>query len=221
MADLFDENYPDIGVKFAIIFVIDVSASMADHIEELSKSINNFLDGAVADRRIKLMTDIEIITFSHLVETSAVWSDISNVPHQKFVANGSTNIRDAMIKAKDDARQRTMDYVVSGIRAYKPWIILMTDGHSDPDKPVDDIAAELRQRERDGKVHVCALGLGAGFEKSELEKFTDNTLAITDWDFEKFFGWLRRSLPVVCTFFDEPKIDEDLIVMHEAFINNG
>ena len=223
MPDIGDDNYVESGEKFAVVFVIDVSGSMGGQIENLSENFNMFLDRAKANHKVSLKMDLEVITFSHIIDTPVTWSNVEGVPYQKFVANGSTNIRDAMIKANADARQRTIDYDANGIRAYKPWIVLMTDGYSDGDKPVDQIAAELRQREKEGKVHVFALGMGTGFKKSELEKFTDKTLAITDWDFEKFFEWLGRSVAVISSTNVGDKAqtivseDDDLLDMSVAF----
>ena len=225
MSDLGDDGYVESGEKFAVIFVIDVSGSMANEIENLSENFNMFLDKSKNNYKVNLKMDLEVITFSHEINTPVTWSNVEGVPYQSFKAYGSTNMRDAMIKAKNDAKQRTEDYESHNIRAYKPWIVLMTDGYSDPDKPVDDIAAELRQREKDGKVHVFALGMGTGFKSSELEKFTDAVLAITDWDFEKFFEWLGRSVAVVSSKAigsDGPIVSEDqdlvdMIDMNEAF----
>jgi uncharacterized protein YegL len=170
---------------------------MTPHVDQLSSSFNNFLDVAKSDNKVSTKADIEIITFSDNARIANSWSNIGGVPYQHFTAAGMTNMRDAMILAKEEARSRTKSYKDGGIRAYKPWIVLMTDGYPDGDKPIDSIAAELRQREIDGKVHVWALGMGTDFNKKTLDMFTDKTFAITNWNFETFFSWLGKSVAVV------------------------
>lgn len=197
MSDIGEDLYPESGQKFAVVLVVDVSGSMEPHIDQLNASFNEFLDEAKADNDVSTKADIEVITFNHDVKIASPWSDIGGVPYQNFKASGTTNLRDALILAKEEARARTIAYKNEGIRAYTPWIISMTDGYPDSDKPINAIAAELRQREAEGKVHNFALGMGTGFNKTILELITDKTLAITDWDFKSFFGWLGKSLAIV------------------------
>lgn len=215
-----DDNI-ECGQKFAIAMVIDVSGSMCAHVDKLSESFNSFLDAAKADYKIANKADVAVITFNSDVYVNVPFNNISAVGYQHFTASGGTSIAAAMEKANELVRERTREYNRNGIRAYKPWIVLMTDGYSGDS--VDSIAATLKQRERDGKVRIFALGMGTGFDKSTLAKFTDKTLAITDWDFEQFFGWLGRSVAVVSTSTPGSSnqqicsVDDDLMDMSQQY----
>lgn len=202
MADIGDDNYTLNDEKFAVVMVIDVSGSMVYQIEALSTAFNRFIEESRMNDDVRNAVDIAVITFgSDVKDELNGFCDISSVPKMHFSVRGSTNMAGALELANQMARDRTHLYKHNGIVAYKPWIVLMTDGYPDgyPDKISDYIAIteKIRQREGDGKLRTFALGMGDRFEKSILEQFTDKCFAITDWNFSEFFSWLGKSLAVV------------------------
>ena len=198
MSDVGDEDYTINGKKFAVVMVLDVSGSMSSQIQALEDNFNRFIDYAKEDKDIRQTMDLALITFgSDVKDEFDGFTDIKGVPHIQLKTRGSTNMSDALRMANQMARDRTRTYRNTGIEAYKPWIILMTDGYPDDEISTRAIASEIRNREKDEKVHAFALGMGTGFNKSILEEMTNKCFAITDWDFEMFFSWLGKSVAQV------------------------
>ena len=198
MSDVGDDDYILSGKKFAVCMVIDVSGSMGPYAGELSKKFNEFIDNAMEDRDVRNTMDLAVLTFATNVNDEFNgFSDIKGINHMNFVANGSTNMADALVKANDMVRERTHTYRRMGIEAYKPWIILMSDGYPNNVEAVANIGATIKQREKDGKVHIFALGMGTDFDKSVLLSVSEKCFAITDWNFSEFFTWLGKSVAMV------------------------
>ncbi len=200
MADIGDDNYTLNDKKFAVVMVIDVSGSMAYQIEALSTAFNRFIQESRANSDVRNAVDIAVITFgSDVRDEFNGFCDISSVPEMHFSLRGSTNMTDALELANQMARDRTHLYARNGITAYKPWIMLMTDGFPDDPQSYMSVAQKIKQREADGKLHTFVLGMGDGFNRKLLQELTNKCFAITDWDFSEFFSWLGKSLAVVST----------------------
>lgn len=198
MSDVYDSDYTINGKKFAVCMVIDVSGSMSPYVDELSEKFNEFISNAKEDNDVKNTMDLAVLTFSSDVNDELNgFSDIKGVQRMNFSAYGTTNMSLALERANEMVRERTHVYRRMGIEAYKPWIILMTDGYPDDAYAVSAIGSILKQREKDGKVHVFALGMGRDFDKNVLMSVADKCFAITDWNFAEFFTWLGKSVAMV------------------------
>ena len=201
MSDVTDEDYTLNGKKFAVVMALDVSYSMSNYLEELSNKFNDFVRFAKNNKDVSETMDLALITFGTDVQDEFDgFTDVKGIPEMNFKARGNTNMKEALELATSMARERTHIYKHANIEAYKPWIILMTDG--EPNGGIDEIApaaTALKQREADGKVHVFAVGMGPGFNKNVLTSITDKCFAISDWNFEEFFTWLGKSVAMVST----------------------
>lgn len=198
MSDIGDDDYTLCDKKFAVVMVIDVSGSMHNEIGAMTHAFNEFIDASKKNDDVRNAVDIAILTFnSNVKDELNGFSDISGVPRMNFTAGGSTNMAEALRIAKDMARERTLLYNTSGIRAFKPWILLMTDGYPDSEGDYKAIAAEIRQREDAGKVRTFAVGMGDGYNAELLKALTDKCFALNDWDFSKFFSWLGKSFAII------------------------
>lgn len=214
-------------IRFPVVFVISAHNMEEEQVAELEKNFNLFLDRAKAEDFQRNIVETMVISYLN-PHTKTIpwvlwgdWYDIKKIPYQYIddLYDGGSNIRDAMTVARDVAKYRLSDHMGGDLLIRNSWIILMT---SDPStEPVDEIASELR----DSVWSVTfAVGMGAYYNPSELEKFTDKTMAITDGDYEKFFDWLLSALLTECRtgryVEDSMPNDERMIEMHKAFINN-
>lgn len=197
MSDVTDADYTINDTKFAVVMVVDVSGSMSPYIDQLTTKFNDFLDYAKENNDVRDTMDLAVLAFGdNTVDLLEGFSDIKGIPHLKFQTQTITNMGAALTKANELARERTMTYKKMGIQAFKPWIILMTDGY--PSDDITAIASTLRQREADGKIHVFALGMGEGFDRTVLQSIAgDRCFAIPDWNFAEFFSWLGKSVAQV------------------------
>lgn len=198
MSDVGDDDYTINGKKFAVVMVLDVSGSMSNQIGSLEDSFNRFIDYAKENKDVRQTMDLALLTFGTDVKDEFNgFTDIKDVPYINLNTRGSTNMTEALRIANEMARERTRTYRHTGIEAYKPWIILMTDGYPDNIESATAMASEIRKRESEGKIHAFALGMGTEYNRTVLEAMTDKCFAITDWDFETFFSWLGKSVAQV------------------------
>ncbi len=196
--DIGDDNYTLSDKKFALVMVMDVSGSMSAEIDAMTKAFNSFIDASRQNYDVKNAVDIAIITFGTDVKDELNgFCDISNVPKMNFTCRGSTNMSEALQLANQMARDRTHIYKSNGIEAYKPWILLMTDGYPNSVPDYEAVAKIIRERENAGKVRTFAVGMGTAYNKELLRKLTDKCLSVNEWDFQQLFSWLGKSLATV------------------------
>lgn len=196
--DIGDDDYTLSDKKFALVMVIDVSVSMVNEIDSMTEAFNNFIEASKENYDVKNAVDIAIITFGTDVKNELNgFCDISNIPKMNFTCRGSTNMSEALKLANQMARDRTHIYRNNGIEAYKPWILLMTDGYPNSISDYEVIAKAIREREDAGKIRTFAVGMGTGYNKRLLQKLTDKCLSVDEWDFQQLFSWLGKSLATV------------------------
>lgn len=198
MSDMDGRGHIINGKRFAVTMVIDVSCSMADELGALTEGFNDFIDCAKEDDCVKNTMDIAVLTFgSDVKDEFGGFIGIEDVHHMTFATRGSTNMTDALKMAYQMTRERTIRYAESGIEAYRPWIMLMSDGVPDDEGGVRDIGQTLREREMAGKLHVFALGMGTEYGSDILQAVSSRCFAINDWNITEFFRWLGKSMAKV------------------------
>jgi len=191
-----DEDYVDCSEHIPIVFVLDTSGSMNCCIDSLNNELNKTIHAIKNDHSKNI--DVCIITFGTQAVELLPFTNILNASDIKLVADGTTNMRDALELALDRVRTRHRYYSSLGIRSFKPWIIIMTDGFPDPDKPIDEISSKIRRMEQEGKLHCFAVGIGDSFDETALRMCTDRIIKnIDDFNFSDFFSWLGRSVAMV------------------------
>lgn len=196
--DIGDDNYTLSDKKFAVVMVMDVSGSMCYEIDAMTRAFNNFIEVSRQNCDVKNAVDIAIITFGTDVKNELNgFCDISYVPQMNFTCRGSTNMSEALRVADQMASDRRRLYKSSGIVAYPPWIVLMTDGYPDSVPDYEAVAETIKEKEDAGKVRVFAVGMGTGYNKELLRKLTDKCFSIDEWDFQQLFSWLGKSLAIV------------------------
>lgn len=210
--DLFNDrpvleaSYPHL----ALALVLDISASMQTEengikrIDSLNKAINKIIDTINEDALLKNILDLGIFVFGEKDKEPVYqgFCAISNCEHITLQANdGETWVADALNTAVDRLRERTNLYAQGG-GAFRPYLILITDGNFfDYPDDLDTIAEKVRQREREGKLDFFALGF-EGSNRTQLENFTNNServIEVKGSNLVEFFKWLRCVLPYKIT----------------------
>jgi len=176
-------------------------------IDLLNNSINEMVSEMNKDSRLNTIVDLSIFTFGdegkrnpHMGFMSIV--DVANdIGKIRLEANdGSTHITNVLREAVEFTRERANSYRT----AYKPWVVIITDGaFHDNDGELNDVGRIMRQRAQEGKQNFFGFGV-PGFNRQQLEKFCEPNEAsvrvvdIKDADnLPKLFAWIGRSMKKV------------------------
>jgi len=187
----------------ALSLVLDVSLSMEGNpIDSLNNAVNEMIQQMKEDSRLKNIVDLAIFIFGErgrdpIYRGFRAIADCDTVRLE--ATDGSTHVSDALERAAEFSKKRCGAYDRAG-GAYKPWIVLITDGEFyDSRDALDRVGNALKERERQGKLQFFALGVG-GYDRAQLEKLTNNPHQIIDAkvaNFGEFFSWIGRSLKAV------------------------
>lgn len=165
----------DFAVKAArplpVIILADTSGSMSidGKIEAMNQSLRDMVKSFAAESRVRGEIHLGVITFggsatAHLPLTPA--HQIQGI--DEFVASGGTPMGAAM----DIARQLVEDQALIPSRAYRPILVLISDGH-----PTDDWEGPfhaLLASERAMKATRIALAIGNDADEAMLNEFAND-----------------------------------------------
>jgi uncharacterized protein YegL len=179
-----------------VILLADVSGSMSVNgkIDVLNASVYEMIRDFAKEDSARAEIHASVITFGgkganlHQPLTPA-----ENIAWTAMSANGKTPMGAAFSLARELIENKE---TISG-RAYRPTIILVSDG-----KPTDDWEvplAELIGSERASKAFRFAMGIGDDAEVDTLQKFADQTAHVftageAGGDIRKFFKWVTMSV---------------------------
>lgn len=187
----------------ALAIVVDVSASMSGaKIQSLNTAVNDLILQIQKDSRLKDIVDLGIFAFGEkgkepIHQGFRAVSDCTRI--SLAAEDRSTYITSALDKAVEMLRTRCGVYSRGG-GAYKPWIVVITDGefHDSPAE-LNAAAARLKKRESEGKLQVFCLGVD-GYNRSQLEQLTNNNQHVLDIDIRnvtEFLSWIGKSFAII------------------------
>ncbi|MDR1421988.1 MAG: VWA domain-containing protein [Coriobacteriales bacterium] len=180
----------------ALMLLVDVSGSMSGTpIDELNKGIARFKRDMLKDPKTASVLDVGIITFSDANKYIQPFAPVTAMADHTLRPEGSTEMNKAVKAALTEVDNQYRRYLSQGIRPYKPWVLLITDGY--PNTPVDEAAEVVRQMEADGKLKLLAFGCGS-YSSETLHKLAgEKVTRLTDYDFTKLFDWVHKSMRAV------------------------
>ena len=197
---VLDSSNPHI----ALALVLDVSYSMQGvKMDSLNTAVNNLIKQVQSDDRIRDTVDLGIFVFGEKGR-NPVYSGFQAMSEYGKVrieaTDGSTYVAESLRITVDTIRNR-VDLYAQGGGAYKPWIILITDGGFHDGADLNEIAARLRQRQEDNKLQFFGLGV-EGYNRKQLESLTNNPRQIIEVkaiNFNDFLSWVGRSMATIST----------------------
>ena len=182
-----------------VIFLIDVSGSMGEIIDEtdmretgqtvfVDGRVWNLVEGGISriqlcnkccakmlesfsdSERNNIEIDVAIITFGSTVQIHTPLTSASEIVWQELQqTDGDTPLGEALKIAKNMIENKS----IVPSRAYRPAVILVTDG-----RPNDNWEEALNLFVSEGRSSKCdriALGIGRDFDESVLSKFIEGT----------------------------------------------
>ena len=151
-----------------VVLVLDISGSMSGaKIRNLNDAVKNMLDTFRDNENGETEIHVAIITFGAEVRLHQPLASASQIAWHDLSASGSTPLGTACRMAKAMIEDR--DVLPS--RAYRPTVVLFTDG-----QPTDDWKQPLESFITEGRSSKCfrmAMAIGADADEKVLGKFTE------------------------------------------------
>lgn len=179
--------------RVAVALLLDVSSSMdGDPIAALNAALRDFADEVKGDHLASKRVDLAVIPFSTQVGEGVFEPGHAFQPPE-LVADGYTAMGAAIVYAIDLVKLRVETYRREGLQFYKPWVLLITDGH-----PTDSIE-EAAQRVHVGTRDFTFFAVGVtGADMGKLRQISvRQPLELDGLKFAEFFVWLSASLCAV------------------------
>lgn len=154
-----------------IIVLADTSGSMSDDgkIEALNKALKDMISTFAAESRLRAELQVAVITFGGTAEVHLPLTAAHKIEaFKQLPANGGTPMGEAFLLAAEMIEDK--EQIPS--RAYKPVVILISDGH--PTDNFDLGMTKLLNGERSAKATRFAMGIGSDADLSLLGDFAND-----------------------------------------------
>ena len=196
----YDEQQPFAAAEFAenpeprcpCVLLLDTSGSMqGESIEELNRGLQAFREELFNDSLSMKRVEIAVITFGPVrVLQDFATADVFRPP--VLQAAGDTPLGAAVAHGLQLLKRRKEILRTNGIKLFRPWIFLMTDGA--PTDKWDHLPNIIRNGEENKSFSFFALGV-AGADFNVLRDISmREPLKLSGVRFNEFFLWLSASL---------------------------
>ncbi|GGN45639.1 vWA domain-containing protein [Deinococcus daejeonensis] len=180
--------------RVPVVLLLDSSASMhGERIRELNLGLKAFGEDLRSDGLAMKRCDIAVVTFGGSVRVVSDFASADAFEHMTIIPNGDTPMGAAVTQAIEMIERRKQQYRDAGLKYYRPWIFLFTDGQ--PTDAWQNAAARARQGEEERKFAFFAFAV-QGANLQILQEFSAKRPAMTlkGNRFREMFLWLSSSL---------------------------
>ncbi|BAY62785.1 von Willebrand factor type A [Calothrix brevissima NIES-22] len=177
-----------------VILLLDTSGSMSGQpIQELNRGLAAFKEDVLRDAQASLSVEVAIVTFGP-VQLMQDFVTIDQFIAPKLEAEGVTPMGEAIEYALDLLENRKQTYKDNGIRYYRPWVFLITDGA--PTDYWESAAQRVREAEETRRLLFFTVGV-QGADMTKLRQIAPpqrSPVMLNGLDFRSLFIWLSTSM---------------------------
>jgi uncharacterized protein YegL len=173
-----------------VVLLLDVSGSMSgDKIDNLNKAVGKMLNTLAQEEKMETDILVSVITFGGQVDLHVPFTKASQVAWKDLQVNGNTPMGTAIKMAKEMIE----DKETTPSRAYRPTIVLLSDGAPTDGMLWKEAMDDFISHGRSSKCDRMAMGIGnQGTDVLEyFVKDTPNPLFKTE-DAEKIHEFFKR-----------------------------
>lgn len=185
-----------------VVLLLDCSTSMEGAaIQELEAGVGQFYREMAADPIASMSVEICVILFGHGVHVLRGFQTVAETlakPLPRLSANGYTPMGAAIRLGLSEIGERRKFYQRNGLAAYKPWMVLLTDGQ--PNDEWQSAAIEVGTQAAAGRLTMLGVGIGPCVDMATLSQIVPpdpGPFRLAGLRFCNFFRWLSDSLRVV------------------------
>jgi uncharacterized protein YegL len=182
------------------VLVLDTSGSMdGEPIKQLNEGLIELKTQLMSDALAQKRVEISIVTFGPVNEIQSCVT-AENFTPPTLSAEADTPMGAALLKAVEVVEGRKQAYKASGIKYYRPWIMLMTDGAPTDLNEPSWTAALAKVRDGQDKKAFAFFPIGVeGADLALLASITPKAspLKLKGLSFRELFKWLSSSLKSV------------------------
>ena len=183
------------------VLLVDTSYSMSGApIAELNQGLKDFYTALSQDDLAMGRAEVTVISFNSSVNVELGFRPAEEYVAPELSASGCTSMNQAMITALDEIQARKELYKQNGVKWYRPWLFVLTDGAPTDDSYESEAIQKVRSAIEGKKITYMPMGIGPGADTKQLQKYYPENCAqkivlkANAENFKSAFQWLSASL---------------------------
>lgn len=190
------------------VLLLDTSGSMTgEPVESLMQGLNTFKEEIKEDKLASRRAEVAVVTFDSQVSVEQDFITARDFEPPELRVNGKTRMGGGIEQALDMVRDRKQVYKEEGVKYYRPWIFLITDGA--PTDSVENAQRRVQDEEKSDGVAFFAVGV-QGADMQRLRQISKrDPLKLQGLEFSSMFKWLSDSMSQVSNSTPGEKVPLD------------
>jgi len=191
------EQASNLEQKCLCVLVVDVSSSMGgEPLKQLNVGLQDFQRDVADEFVTSQRLEVSIVTFGSSVNCLQKPALIDSFQMPMLGVSGSTKLVDGVRMGLSIVEARKQWYKETGQTYYRPMLILITDGESDPGQDLTGLSSQIASSVANKGIIFLALGV-CGYNNQKLSTLCPpptKPMPLAGYEFAKFFKWLSNSI---------------------------